>query len=181
MYHRVFHLDWRMARLCAANRHTLAVRGWRTDGRAPDDAERFVALYGDGRGAPHTHPRGERAGRRVLCNLAKGEYVRAEGLRAPDYANLAHALLARIGWSSSPEVGMVCAEAFKPQLTEGAWAGDRFCIVTVGDGADGAVDVEELPDLEGGLRWKDVTEEVDALLKHIWENNSGKWKAFSKS
>ena len=94
---------------------------------------------------------------------------------------LAHALLARIGWSSSPEVGMVCADAFKPQLTEGAWAGDRFCIIIVGDGADGAVDVKKLPDLEGGLRWKDVTEEVDALLKHIWENNSGKWKAFSKS
>ena len=177
-YHRVFHLDWRMARLCAANRHTLAIRGWRTDGRAPADAERFAALYGDGRSSPYPKAGG---GRRVLCNFTKGEYVRAEGLRAPDYANLAHALLARIGWSSSPEVGMVCADAFKPQLTAGAWAGDRFCIVTVGDGVGGMVEVGELPNPEEGLRWKDVTEEVDALLRHIWENNSGKWTAFSRS
>ena len=68
-YARVFHMDWRMARINAASLHAHALRHWRTD--APDvDAERFVALYGDGRRAPAPG----RSGVHVLCNLDKGEH-----------------------------------------------------------------------------------------------------------
>ena len=107
--------------------------------------------------------------------VSKGEYVRADGLAVPSHANLAHALLARICWSSSREVGMVCADDYRPQLTAGTWAGDRFCVTSL----------DVLPETEMDLsdekrEWRDVTREVSEVLAHIWEKNSARWIVFCK-
>ena len=52
---------------------------------------------------------------------------------------------------------MVCAKEYLDGLVKGPWAGDRFRIT----GAD------EMPPLKGGKGWKDVTKDVNRLLRHL--------------
>ncbi|TFK94879.1 hypothetical protein K466DRAFT_571517 [Polyporus arcularius HHB13444] len=164
-FERVFHTAWRMHRSNIAVQHHHRICNW-TVPDEPDcgDTRMFRTLYGDGRRA--TYPEGTR----VLCNLSKGEYVREDGLTSPKYVNLAHALLSRICWSASTDVGMACEDGFRAQLTRGPWAGDRFCITTL----------ELLPELdsEGSRSWTDVTREVHALLSHVWNNNERLWNVY---
>ncbi|PIL37601.1 hypothetical protein GSI_01295 [Ganoderma sinense ZZ0214-1] len=188
-YARVFTREWRQPRINDAGAFERHLRSFMVcpddDGErnihtsaaaAERDVHMFRTLYGDGRRA--TYP----PGARVLCNLSKGEYVRGDGLTVPRHANLAHALLARICWSSSREVGMVCADDYRPQLTAGPWAGDRFCVTSL----DLLSEMEmDLSDGDGGgdgekREWRDVTREVAEVLAHIWENNSAKWVVFCK-
>ncbi|EJF62193.1 hypothetical protein DICSQDRAFT_135787 [Dichomitus squalens LYAD-421 SS1] len=177
---RVFHREWKQPRINDAHNFVQRLYGWRTppspaegneevseDSAVERDVNMFKTLYGDGR-----HP-SYPAGVRVLCNLSKGEYVRADGLTVPTYANLAHALLARICWTSHQDVGMVCADDYRPQLTGGAWAGDRFCVTSLNS-------LAELEIEAGATEWKDMTSEVSDLLTHIWENNSLRWVVFCK-
>lgn len=125
----------------------------------------FSKLYGDGRGA--TYPEGIP----VLCNLPKGEIVRQDGLTEPIWSNLAHALLSQICWSSSSEFDIFCEQPYKARLTQGPWAGDRFCVTTL----------EHLSDLEGGREWEDVTSSVREMLGHIWVQNERRWALWSVS
>ncbi|RPD81361.1 hypothetical protein L226DRAFT_566143 [Lentinus tigrinus ALCF2SS1-7] len=168
-FERVLHLDWRMRRINAASQFAGRIGHWRVlnqdeNDRDPTsrDASMFLALYGDGRRAPCYQE-----GTRVLCNFSKGEYVRQDGLTSPKYVNLGHALLSRICWSSSADIGMVCEDEYRAQLMKGPWAGDRFCVTTM----------ELLPELEdSAVVWRDVTAEAQALLSHIWDNNSMLWR-----
>ncbi|KAM5542380.1 hypothetical protein V8D89_003839 [Ganoderma adspersum] len=180
-YRRVFHKEWRQPRINDVSTFERQLRS--TALTCPGDStatERdvyvFRTLYGDGRRP--TYPPGVR----VLCNLSKGEYVRADGLSVPPHANLAHALLARICWSTSHEVGMVCADDYRPQLTAGTWAGDRFCVTSLDVLPEmDSMDASDDADGDGEKReWKDVTREVAAVLAHIWEKNSTKWLVFCK-
>ncbi|KAI0751178.1 hypothetical protein C8Q80DRAFT_1268458 [Daedaleopsis nitida] len=166
-YTHVFSINWRMDRINAASRLADQLRrpppaddGMHAAARARD-AKMFSTLYGDGRRA--TYPEGTR----VLCNISKGEYVRQDGLTVPNYVNLVHALLARICWSSTADVGMIQQDDFQDVLTRGSWAGDRFCITTL----------ESLPDLITGVKmaWKDVTSDVRELLSEVWQKNGFRW------
>ncbi|KAI0722519.1 hypothetical protein C8Q76DRAFT_364518 [Earliella scabrosa] len=167
LYKRVFHMDWRMELINTASRLCYELERSRfPPGSVPAsvvrDYQMFSLLHGDGRRA--TFPDGTR----VLCNLSKGEYVREDGLTVPSYANLAHALLARICWSSALLDDLECEGGFKERLAHGPWAGDRFCITTL----------ELLPGIEEGRAWQDVTQEVHELLSHIWDQNSRRWTFF---
>ncbi|KAI1795026.1 hypothetical protein LXA43DRAFT_970718 [Ganoderma leucocontextum] len=182
-YKRVFHKEWKQPRINDASTVEQQLRRWRVPSGGGDresstgrDVYMLRTLYGDGRRA--TYPPGVR----VLCNLSKGEYVRADGLTVPTHANLAHALLARICWSSSREVGMVCADDYRPQLTAGTWAGDRFCVTSLDVLPELETETDLLdPDRDGEKReWRDVTREVSEVLAHIWENNSARWVVFCK-
>ena len=186
-YRRVFHKEWRQPRIndvSTFERHLrssalVACPGDSVSVTATErDMRMFRTLFGDGRRP--TYPPGVR----VLCNLSKGEYVRADGLGVPPHANLAHALLARICWSSEREVGMVCADDYKPQLTAGTWAGDRFCVTSLDVLPEMEMELGmDVSDAEGDgekREWKDVTCEVAEVLTHIWEKNSAKWLVFCK-
>nr|VWP00518.1 Lmo0105 protein [Ganoderma boninense] len=103
----------------------------------------------------------------VLCNMSKGEYVCEETLLAYDTLNswwegvtLMNALLLRICYSPSGGTTVWCDDEDERQgLINGAWAGDRFRVTSMA----------EMPLLEGGRQWKDVTEEVAELLWNIWD------------
>lgn len=103
----------------------------------------------------------------VLCNVSKGEYVRAEAvatltgrehkgpfIEAP--INLGHALLSRICWSSDPSISM----SYDKDLHRGPWAGDRVAVTA-------------LDRLKFGIEWKDVSKEVVDVLCDIWESEYG--------
>ena len=184
-YKRVFHKEWGQPRLNDASTLEQRLRHRRISPAPADgdseanivterDVRMFRTLYGDGRRP--TYP----SGVRVLCNLSKGEYVRADGLTMPTHANLAHALLARICWSSSREVGMVCADDYRPQLTAGTWAGDRFCVTSLDALPELGVDLTDGEGEKRELGWRDVTLEVGEVLAHIWGNNSARWVVFCK-
>ncbi|KAJ8473234.1 hypothetical protein ONZ51_g7994 [Trametes cubensis] len=118
------------------------------------DCQRFCVLWGSG--APVCYPDGTP----VLCNVSKAEYVRADGLTAPD-VTLAHALLVRIAWSTDTSTGFPCADGVAQALTSGPWAGDKVSVDTM----------ETLPTLPLGRReegWVDVTSEVNWLLWNLW-------------
>ncbi|KAI0677689.1 hypothetical protein C8Q78DRAFT_1003904 [Trametes maxima] len=96
----------------------------------------------------------------VVCNLSKGEYIRADGFSLPLRVSLGQALLACITWSSSGDVAMDIEDDFLDVLVQGSWAGDRFIVATI----------DALPALGPGLgEWRDVTEGVNRLLQHIWD------------
>ncbi|KAI0722524.1 hypothetical protein C8Q76DRAFT_670573 [Earliella scabrosa] len=101
----------------------------------------------------------------VLCNLSKAEYVREDRLTVMETNRfgLIHGLMARICWSRDPSIAMCCGKEYKERFVKGPWAGDRFCIATL----------KEIPRLKigAGKEWKDVTDEVDELLLHLWEEN----------
>ena len=106
-------------------------------------------------------------GRPVLFNLTKGEYVREDGLNKTtrnwygENAGLMQALLARVCWSPSRDCAMWLEDWLARELTQGSWAGDRFYITTI----------EEAPPLAPtGEPWKDVTEEVETFLWHVWRH-----------
>ncbi|KAH9899409.1 hypothetical protein C8Q73DRAFT_787297 [Cubamyces lactineus] len=103
-----------------------------------------------------TYPKGAE----VLCNISKGEYVRDAGLTVPYRITLAHALVSQTCWSSQPSFAMCCSQEYEEKLMRGRWAGDKFCIVTE----------DTMPKLEDG-EWKDVTKEVDSLLRHICDQS----------
>ncbi|KAL1940046.1 hypothetical protein VTO73DRAFT_9381 [Trametes versicolor] len=123
----------------------------RSDG--PSDFRMFSMLWGC---AGVAYPEGAR----VLCNISKGEYIREDTLtvaRDTD-ATLAHALLARIAWSTQLSVTVQCSEWAKAEVKHGPWAGDRFCVATM----------DSLPVLGRGVGpWTDVTEAVDRLLRDL--------------
>ncbi|KAI1795038.1 hypothetical protein LXA43DRAFT_61746 [Ganoderma leucocontextum] len=99
----------------------------------------------------------------VLCNTSKGEYVLGDTLVVLQNqrcrVTLAHALLARICYSPDSSISVACDAEYAGQLAKGPWAGDKFRITTV----------NELPVLKDGKEWKDVTEEANKLLCHLWE------------
>ncbi|KAI0677683.1 hypothetical protein C8Q78DRAFT_105396 [Trametes maxima] len=107
----------------------------------------------------------------VVCNLSKGEYIRADGFTLTPYpVDLGQALLARITWSTSVSgVAMRGKKAFFKELTQGPWAGDRFVVTTI----DALPALEPGPGLEGGLEWRDTTAGVDRLLSHLFNRNFG--------
>lgn len=64
---------------------------------------------------------GLKEGARVLCNISKGEYIREDTLtvaRDTD-ATLAHALLARVSWSTRLSVTVDCSERAKEEIRHG--------------------------------------------------------------
>ncbi|KAI0330953.1 hypothetical protein GY45DRAFT_1323101 [Cubamyces sp. BRFM 1775] len=120
------------------------------------DWRRLCVLWGCG--APICYPDGQP----VLCNASKGEYIRADGLTAPD-TTLAHALLVQIVWSADPLTSFprLCAEEVARTIASGPWAGDRVSVETM----------ETLPTLPTERReegWDDVTSRVDSLLWKLW-------------
>lgn len=121
----------------------------------PSDFRIFSVLWGC---AGVAYPEGAR----VLCNISKGEYIREDTLtvaRDTD-ATLAHALLARVSWSTRLSVTVDCSERAKEEVRHGPWAGDRFCVATM----------DTLPVLGRGIGpWADVTGAVDWLLRDLKE------------
>ncbi|KAI0722523.1 hypothetical protein C8Q76DRAFT_364549 [Earliella scabrosa] len=119
---------------------------YRKDGDAQGllELDMFNALY---RYTKPTYP----AGVAVLCNLSKAEF------------GLINGLMARICWATDPSISLCCGKAYEERFVKGPWAGDRFCITTV----------KEMGRLKigAGKEWKDVTEEVDELLVHLWKKN----------
>ena len=101
-------------------------------------------------------------GPNVLCNMSKGEYILEEKLvdlqNKRGRVTLAHALLSRICYSPIQSVSIACDVEYADRLAKGPWAGDRFRITTV----------NQLPVLKDGREWKDVTEEANLLLCHLW-------------
>ncbi|KAI0825539.1 hypothetical protein BC629DRAFT_1434177 [Irpex lacteus] len=107
----------------------------------------------------------------VLCNLSKGEYIRADAVAkltnskgdTPFIANairLDHALLSRVCWSSDGSIAMVNED----NLHRGSWAGDRF-------------EVTSMDKIDPRIDWKDVSKETVKTLQKIWRNDYGKdWK-----
>ncbi|OJT15480.1 hypothetical protein TRAPUB_7351 [Trametes pubescens] len=133
------------------NMPSSAVSAKRSEG--PSDFRMFSVLWGC---AGVAYPEGAR----VLCNISKGEYIREDTLTvARDTgATLAHALLARIAWSTQRSITVECAGWAKEELRHGSWAGDRVCVVTM----------DTLPALGREVGpWTDVTDAVDRLLWDI--------------
>lgn len=97
----------------------------------------------------------------ILCNLSKGEFVRAAAI--PDGSSddapppfywrrrvtLNQALLSQICWSTQPT--MLRYSSGNDPLFRGKWAGDRFEVVT-------------MDTIRSYIHWRDVSEEVVALL-----------------
>ena len=110
-------------------------------------------------------------GTEVLCNLSKGEYVRADGLGptssdADDTEGndggsqsppLTRALVSQICWSDDQSVSMGLTREVAERLVRGPWIGDRFVITTL----------EDMPDKYRRIDWKDVTERVAAFLVEL--------------
>nr|VWO96909.1 Homocitrate synthase [Ganoderma boninense] len=141
------------------------VKDWyrdRAGDAAPErDLHMLKTLTGVGYYGAHAH---YPAGPNVLCNMSKGECVRETALvelqsRYP--VTLAHAALSRICYSQDPSMAMACSEKVEKQLVKGPWAGDRLRIMSADD----------MPPLHGGKEWKDVTEEVNRMLRHLWRAN----------
>lgn len=100
----------------------------------------------------------------VLCNISKGQYVRADAMPKRDsrygrgaYNNdykigLSQALLSQIMWSSSPrETSIVYRWIESDPIWRGKWAGDR-------------IEVTTLDRLRPGIKWRDVSKKtVDRL------------------
>ncbi|EJF62202.1 hypothetical protein DICSQDRAFT_135794 [Dichomitus squalens LYAD-421 SS1] len=103
-------------------------------------------------------------GPNILCNLSKSEFVREDTLvklmRGWHRVTLAHALLSRICWSTEPGISMMCGEKYRDSLVQGPWAGDRFRIVSA----------DSMPAPKVGTDWKDVTKDVNRLLRHLWRH-----------
>ncbi|KAI0925219.1 hypothetical protein AcW1_007084 [Taiwanofungus camphoratus] len=108
----------------------------------------------------------------ALYNLSKREYIRADAVaeltNAPPNGpfvrgrvGLGEVLLARICWSSRNNTAM----AYRGELHQGTWAGDRFEINKM----------ERLEELERRGDWTDVTrealEEVVAIWNCEWEGS----------
>lgn len=104
----------------------------------------------------------------VLCNISKGQYVRADALPKRDnsrygrsaYTNdfkmdLSQALLSQIMWSSSPRETSIVYRIESDPVWRGKWAGDR-------------VEVTTLDRLRPGIKWRDVSKKtVDRLAKML--------------
>ena len=125
---------------------------------APRDLEMIVALGAVGYYSPELE---YAEGAHVLCNMSKGECVREDKLLVWELGGrritLVHALLSRICYSPDDSISMGCGEEYLEGLIKGPWAGDRFRITTAG----------EMPTLKGGKEWKDVTKDVNRLLRHL--------------
>lgn len=101
-------------------------------------------------------------GPNVLCNLSKGECVREDALVRLESrwcsVTLAHAVLSRICCSPDSSMSMACSGEYEDRLAKGPWAGDQFRITSEAD----------MPPLKGGQEWKDVTKDVNRMLRHLW-------------
>lgn len=111
----------------------------------------------------------------VLCNISKGEYIRASVIAAltdmdeskpfistqrGGTINLGYALLSQICWSSDPSTSM----RYDSGLCRGRWAGDRF-------------EVTSMDKLDPQIAWKDISKRVARLLKNILKSEHGEnWK-----
>ncbi|KAM5542354.1 hypothetical protein V8D89_003813 [Ganoderma adspersum] len=125
---------------------------------APRDLDMIAALGAVG----YYRPELEYAeGSHVLCNMSKGECVREDTLVVWELGRrritLAHALLSRICYSPDNSISMECGEEYLDGLVKGPWVGDRFRITSA----------DEMPPLKGGKEWKDVTKDVNRLLRHL--------------
>ena len=103
----------------------------------------------------------------VLCNLSKGEYVRAAALPVPviseqeplygwiSQVSLAHALLSRICWAPRVYFSTPYAYTNEPDpIRRGVWAGDRFEVTT-------------MDRLKRDISWQDVGDEFAESLTAI--------------
>jgi hypothetical protein len=93
----------------------------------------------------------------VLCNLTKKVYVRTQALDALNLEargriGLHQALLCRVCWSSDGSTSMRTSV----DLHRGAWAGDRFEIMTMSSLA-----------ARSDLEWKEVSEELANEIEKI--------------
>ena len=101
----------------------------------------------------------------ILCNLSRGEYIKAGAIEAlnarllaegmgPDRIGFNQVLLSKICWSSDPSCSMLHEE----RLTRGPWAGDRFEITT-------------MDEMVKGINWQDVTKQslewIEELLSEF--------------
>ena len=82
-----------------------------------------------------------------------------------DNVTLGHALIVQLLWSSDPSCDFDIPEEYHERILQGPWAGDRFCIINL----------HGLPELKPHVEreWVDVTERVDALLRHLWKEDKG--------
>ena len=154
-------------RLSPFSRTDAQTQANRRRARASDrDHELFGALYGSDHWAA-AYPHGPRA----LCNLSKGQYMREDALSNAhgQHTGLGrrvewgHVLLARICWSSSSESGMPTGDGdINERLCRGPWAGDRICITSV----------DVLPEAEGRRAWRDVSAEVEEVLREVWKTET---------
>ncbi|EIW60248.1 uncharacterized protein TRAVEDRAFT_70691 [Trametes versicolor FP-101664 SS1] len=110
----------------------------------------------------------------ALCNLLTLEYVREDAAvqlceSLPDNPSrwsrgekerptFWHFLLANICWSPDPTSSMPYNE---DDLTQGRWAGDWFEVTLLENLRPASTDDEN--------QWTDVTDEVGALVKRMWE------------
>ncbi|KAI0683677.1 hypothetical protein BC835DRAFT_1423075 [Cytidiella melzeri] len=95
----------------------------------------------------------------VLCNISKGEFVRKTSLKDFFWADLGHAMLSRICWSSDSSIAM-SYENEKNPLHRGSWAGDRFEVTT-------------MDRLRSDIEWRDVSKEVADTLLDIYRFEYG--------
>ena len=84
----------------------------------------------------------------VLANLSKAQYILEDSL--VPYADIDHAMLVKICWSSSDDHS-IGSDALFEMVRYGSWAGDRIRLTSVG----------RLPDPRAGRQWKDITAEVN--------------------
>ena len=187
-YRLVFGWVWALARDRPTEDILAAITFAPDEGACPNgDLARLRALT-----APELWGEAEERGPRVLANLSRGGFVREDALgiarerrRAQVRVGWGHVLLARICWASDGRTGM---QGFTPGvpgtrvsvedrgdgegeergrreyeyiLHRGEWAGHRFAIVPLKR-------MWEL-DVKKGMIWRDVSEEVDAELRLIWE------------
>ncbi|KAI0690310.1 hypothetical protein BC835DRAFT_1365229 [Cytidiella melzeri] len=112
----------------------------------------------------------------VLCNLSKGEYVRAEAIASltgsegntpfiQHAVRLDHALLSQICWSSDGSIAM----ENKDNLHRGPWAGDCF-------------EVTSMDELKATIEWKDISDEVVETLDKTWSSEYGEdWREAART
>ncbi|KAI0745971.1 hypothetical protein C8Q76DRAFT_852501 [Earliella scabrosa] len=93
----------------------------------------------------------------VLANLSKDEYIVEDSLFR--YADIDHAMLVKICWSSSNDHS-IGSDALFEMVRYGSWAGDRIRFTSVG----------RLPNPGTGRQWKDITAEVNVILEAIWRD-----------
>ncbi|KAI0745970.1 hypothetical protein C8Q76DRAFT_46116 [Earliella scabrosa] len=98
-----------------------------------------------------------RIGPSVLANLSKAEYILEDSL--VPYADIDHAMLVKICWSSSNDHS-IGSDALFEMVRYGSWAGDRIRLTSVG----------RLPEPGAGRQWRDITAEVNGILEAIWRD-----------
>ena len=108
---------------------------------------------------------------RVLCNITKGEYVRADAVddlkirlektvepRAGLTITLGQAMLSMICWSTDSSCALRCDAQ---RLTRGPWTGDAFRVTTF----------ERWDPEQDTQTWRDATDEIVEWLEELWRTS----------